>query len=136
MKLTLVREPNKYFTLGKLYIDDVLFCHTVEDKDRLSEGLPKVFGETAIPKGTYKVIINKSNTFSKMAGTDVFLPLLLNVPGFEGVRIHSGNTAADTEGCIIVGLTRTDIGVGMSRIAMQKLMDKLRGQDNITIEIK
>lgn len=136
MKLVLVREPNKYFTPGKLYINDVLFCHTLEDKDRLSEGGAKIYGETAIPKGIYKVIINKSNRFSMLAGKDVFLPLLVAVPGFEGVRIHSGNTPADTEGCILVGLTKTENGIGMSRVAMQKLMEKLVGQDNITIEIK
>ena len=128
MKLTLNRNlRTENFTLGELLIDGVFFCYTVEDKVRpLGE---KVFGKTAIPAGTYKVIINMSNHFKKE------MPLLLNVPNFEGVRIHSGNTAADSEGCIIIGLTKTPDGVGMSRVAFTKLMDRIKGQE-LTIEIK
>jgi hypothetical protein len=64
------------------------------------------------------------------------MPLLLDVPFFEGIRIHSGNTSLDTEGCIIVGMVRTENGVGMSRIAFTKLMEKLKGQNNIYLTIK
>ena len=128
MKLSLIRESRtENFTLGELFIDGQFFCYTVEDKVRpLGE---KVFGKTAIPAGSYKVIINMSNHFKKE------MPLLLNVPNFEGVRIHSGNTAEDSEGCIIIGMVKTDNGVGMSRVAFTKLMDKIKGQE-LTIEIK
>lgn len=116
------------FTLGELFIDGVHFCYTVEDKVRpIGE---KVFGETAIPYGTYKVIINHSNHFGKD------MPLLLSVPNFEGVRIHSGNTAADSEGCIIIGMVQTEIGVGMSRVCFTKLMDKLKGVTDIKLTIE
>jgi hypothetical protein len=131
MKLKLVRDVfTSEFTLGKLYIDDVFFCYTVEDVDRLSKGEPKVFGKTAIPKGVYKVIQTLSPHFGKIT------PRLLNVPGFDGVLIHSGNTAADTEGCLIVGLTRTENGVALSRQCFSKLMDKIKGVIDLTIEIQ
>lgn len=129
MKLLLKRQvKTKDFTLGELFIDGASFCYTVEDMERMPN--EKVFGKTAIPKGTYNVIINMSNRFKKE------MPLLLNVPNFQGVRIHSGNTAEDTEGCIIVGMTRTLSGVAMSRIAYAKLMEKLRLANDITIEIQ
>ena len=128
MKLLLERQvKTKDFTLGELFIDGVPFCYTVEDMERMPN--EKVYGLTAIPKGEYKVIVNMSPRFKKL------MPLLLNVPNFEGIRIHSGNTASDSLGCIIVGMTRTLSGVGMSRIAYAKLMAKLEGQKNITIEI-
>lgn len=128
MKLSLIRKSrSEDFTLGELSIDGQFFCYTVEDKVRpLGE---KVFGKTAIPAGSYKVIINISNHFKKE------MPLLLSVPGFEGVRIHSGNTADDSEGCIIIGMVKTENGVGMSRVAFTKLMDKIKGKE-LTIEIK
>ncbi len=127
MELTLVRnEFNENFTLGELFIDSVHFCYTVEDKVRDV----KIKAVTAIPYGRYKVILNMSNRFKKI------MPLLLDVPFFEGVRIHSGNTSADTEGCIILGMARTENGVGMSRIAVQKLMDKLTNEATIYLTIK
>lgn len=128
LKLTLIRKSRtENFTLGELFIDGQFFCYTVEDKVRpIGE---KVFGKTAIPSGSYKMIINMSNHFKKE------MPLLLNVPGFEGVRIHSGNTADDSEGCIIIGMVKTENGVGMSRVAFTKLMDKIKGQE-LTIDIK
>lgn len=114
------------FTLGELYIDGILFCYTVEDTVRKGE---KIKGKTAIPFGTYKVIVNNSARFKKP------MPLLLDVPNFEGVRIHSGNTAEDSEGCIIIGMTPTENGVGMSRIAFEKLMKRLENQNIIYINI-
>lgn len=142
MKLELIRDlKNDKYTLGKLSIDGVFFCYTVEDAvrdlkdlnndgDFDDKGEGKVYGETAIPAGTYDIIINMSNRFKKL------MPLLLNVPGYSGVRIHSGNTALDTLGCIIIGIVRTPNGVGMSRVAFNKLMAKLENQNNITITIK
>lgn len=127
MELTLQRKTfNEKFTLGELFIDGVFFCYTVEDKVRDV----KIKGITAIAFGRYKMIINMSNRFKKM------MPLLLDVPFFEGVRIHSGNTAEDSEGCVIVGMVKTDNGVGMSRVAFTKLMEKLKGQNNIYLTIK
>lgn len=129
MELLLKRQiRTKDFTLGELFIDGISFCMTVEDMERMPN--EKVYGKTAIPKGTYKVIVNMSNRFKKE------MPLLLNVPNFEGIRIHSGNTAEDSEGCIIVGMKRTLSGVSLSRIAFNKLMEKLKNKTNILIRIE
>ena len=106
MILTLDRKYKlPTYTIGKLYIDGEYFCDTLEDKDRgLTDGMTvseiskiKIKKETAIPTGTYKVTITYSNRFKKN------MPLINNVKGFEGIRIHSGNTDKDTEGCILVG---------------------------------
>jgi hypothetical protein len=85
------------YTIGRLYIDgsSTPECYTLEDKVR-PDG-EKVFGETAIPAGRYRVVIDHSTHFNKD------LPHVLDVPGFEGIRIHSGNTDLDTEGCLLVG---------------------------------
>lgn len=103
-------------TIGELFIDDVFFCYTLEDKVRPV----KIKNITAIPNGTYDVIINFSNRFQK------YMPLLLNVPNYEGIRIHSGNKSADTEGCILVGGTKTTDFIGNSRVTFSKLMTKLK----------
>lgn len=118
------------FTLGKLYLNDKFFCYTVEDKYRDLTKEEKIYAKTAIPEGTYKVIINMSNRFKKL------MPLLLNVPNFEGIRIHSGNTSKDTEGCIIVGDKRTKNGVALSRVSFDRLMKELKKYDDITIKIR
>jgi hypothetical protein len=129
MILHLVR---RYFsevsTVGTLYVDGEFCCWTLEDRTR--EG-PKVPGETAIPEGTYKVVITPSVRFKRD------LPLLQEVPGFSGIRIHPGNTAEDTEGCILVGQYH-EIGsdaVGRSRLAFDALFAKLRQAVNIEITI-
>lgn len=98
-------------TIGKLTVGD-WSCWTCEDEVR--DG-PKVFGQTAIPAGAYEVRVTWSPHFQRN------LPLLLDVPGFEGVRIHPGNTAADTEGCILVGTDRLEKSVGRSRLAFDTL---------------
>ena len=118
MKLTLKRIARKEgYTIGRLYIDDnpKPFCDTLEDRDRgLEQAMPldmikriKVKGETAIPTGTYELsmrhISPKYSRKKAFAFTGGVMPRLLNVPGYEGVLIHSGNTAADSEGCILVG---------------------------------
>ena len=135
MKLLLIRDPSgENCTHGKLYVNGVFECFTLEDVDRkLENGGEKIYGRTAIPRGTYEVIINFSQRFKRD------MPLLLNVPGFAGVRIHSGNTAEDTEGCILVGGSRGDQRVNNSRVAFGKLFDQLdeayAAQDSITLEV-
>ncbi|BCT68479.1 MULTISPECIES: DUF5675 family protein [unclassified Nitrosospira] len=103
-------------TIGELSVNGVFECYTLEDKVRPV----KIAGKTAIPSGRYEVIINFSQRFQKQ------LPLLLNVPNYEGVRIHSGNTAANTEGCILVGETKTENFIGESRWAFNRLFEKLK----------
>jgi hypothetical protein len=124
-------------TFGQLYVEGVLECETLEDPVREIEGEAvmnwKVKGDTAIPRGRYRVIINRSQRF----GRD--LPLLLNVQGFDGVRIHSGNTEEDTEGCILVGTERSSLGVLGSRVAFSELFqdirDALNGGEQVWITI-
>ena len=112
-------------TIGEMTVDGKWECYTLEDKEREV----KIKSETAIPKGTYKVIINKSNRFKKL------LPLLLNVPNFEGVRIHPGNSNHDTEGCILVGRTRSKDFIGQSRKAFESLFAKMKLAKEITLII-
>ena len=112
-------------TIGELLIDGIFECFTLEDKERPV----KIKGETAIPKGTYRVIINESNRFKRL------LPLLIDVPNFEGVRIHAGNSNHDTEGCILVGQTRNKNYIGQSRKAFDKLFKKMQAAKNITLTI-
>lgn len=105
MKLTLKRRYfAETYTIGTLFIDWVRFCDTLEDKNRddnrngkFDNGEQKVKNETAIPFGTYEITVNRSPRF----GRD--LPRLLNVPHFDGILIHRGNTGKDTSGCILVG---------------------------------
>lgn len=139
MKLTLIRIANKAtYTIGKLYIDDKYECDVIEDTDRgLDDSMTleeikrkKVYGETAIPTGTYNLIINYSQKYKKQ------MPLLLNVKGYEGIRIHSGNTAKDTLGCLIVGQNKEVGKVINSRVTYNKLFDKLSKAKNIWVEIK
>jgi hypothetical protein len=103
-------------TIGELSVDGQLECYTLEDKVRPV----KIKGKTAIPAGRYEVIINYSQRFNCL------LPLFLNVPNFEGVRIHPGNTAADTEGCILVGMTKEKEFIGQSKVAFERLFAKLK----------
>lgn len=111
--------------IGELLVDGIFECYTLEDAERPV----KIKGETAIPKGTYRVIINESNRFKRL------LPLLIDVPNFEGVRIHSGNSNHDTEGCILVGQTRNKNYIGQSRKAFDKLFKKMQVAKNITLTI-
>lgn len=133
MKLLLERlQLDPDVTIGSLSVDGEFSSWTCEDVVR-PPGAVKVPGQTAIPRGTYGIDITFSPHF-KMP-----LPLLLGVPNFSGVRIHSGNTAADTEGCLLVGLDRLAKSVGRSRLAFTALFAKLsaakaRGEP-ITIEI-
>lgn len=124
MKLTLHRLVHTAdSTIGQLAVDGTAMCWTLEDMVRPA-GTPKVFGQTAIPAGLYQVVITHSPHF----GRD--LPLLVNVPGFEGVRIHPGNVAADTEGCILVGMDKLADSIGHSRVAFDALFPKLQAAIN------
>lgn len=117
MKLELVRETfTDKSTVGRLSMDGIFNCFSLEDAVREE----KIAGSTAIPEGTYEIIINYSQRFKKP------MPLLLNVPNFEGVRIHAGNTSEDTEGCIVVGTTRSEDFVGLSRLAFDKLFPEIQ----------
>jgi len=127
MNIKIVRnQKTAHSTIGTLYIDGNFECYTLEDVERDV----KIKNETAIPKGTYKVIINQSNRFKRL------LPLLINVPGFEGVRIHSGNTNHDTEGCILVGQTKSADFIGGSRKAFERLFAKMQKASEITLTIE
>ena len=141
------------YTIGKLYIDGVYFCDTIEDTDRgLTQDMPiseisrkKIAGKTAIPSGTYNLDMNTiSPRFSKISFYKNLcngrVPRLLNVPGFAGVLIHVGNTAKDSEGCILVGKNKVVGQVVESRDTFKKLYDKLisahKSGQSITIQIK
>lgn len=121
MEMKLVRvEFYESNTIGKLYLDGKFECFTLEDRDRLGEGLPKLYGKTAIPVGTYRVTLELSPRFK------LLLPRLHNVPQFEGVLIHPGNKAEDTEGCILVGKTEKDTWIESSKLAFGPLLEKLK----------
>lgn len=143
MELTLDRKWCKdSYSIGKLYIDGQFFCNTCEDRDRgLNDTMTvdeikkiKVYGETAIPKGTYTVTITYSNKYKKM------MPLINNVKGYDGIRIHSGNTAKDSLGCILVGENKEVGKVLNSRATYDKLYARLKAAsdkgEKITITIK
>lgn len=141
MKLTLKRkEFLKDRTLGELYINDVYFCDTLEDTDRgMHFDYPleeikaiKQYGITAIPYGIYKVVMTYSPKFKQV------LPLLLNVPAYGGIRIHSGNTPEHSLGCILVGKRYGDVVVN-SKATLQKflpLLTKASKSEEITIQIQ
>jgi len=125
MLLEVRREPSANgCTLGSLYVDGEFECFTLEDVVREVALQPvalwKIPGETAIPAGTYQVIVNISNRFQRL------LPQLVDVPGFAGVRIHPGNCAADTEGCILVGRRRGVATILESRLAFEALFAKIQ----------
>lgn len=108
-------------TLGTMSIDGVPQCQTLEDTDRrLETGGKKVYGQTAIPRGLYQVVVDYSPRFRRD------LPRLLDVPQFIGIRIHPGNFATDTEGCILVGRRRDGAGILDSRAAFDPLLERIR----------
>jgi hypothetical protein len=137
VNLLLERTPSgATCTIGDLYIDGDWFCFILEDIVREVEGQPveswKVKGATAIPAGNYKVQITYSNRFKRD------LPLLVGVPGFEGIRIHPGNTDADTEGCLLPGMALGlgDESVSRSREAFDALFAKLGAAEDAGEEIE
>ena len=129
MKLVLHRKYCKPgYSIGLLYINGKFICNTLEDTDRgLKSGMSeaaiaavKVKGKTAIPTGVYSVLITYSPRFKKA------MPILSNVRGFSGIRIHSGNSAEDTEGCILCGMN-TEVGkITNSRFWTEKVYEYIR----------
>lgn len=125
----IIKIDRKYkkdtYTIGKVYINDDYYCDSLEDKDRglkQSDSIDnikskKVYGQTAIPSGTYKVTVTYSNKFKKK------LPLINDVKGFDGIRIHSGNTDKDSLGCILLGYNKVKGKVINSRDTMNKFMN-------------
>lgn len=132
MKLKLHRIFFGDYTIGKLYINEKYFCETLEDKVRDLGKEPKVFGQTAIPFGSYQIQVSRSPKF----GRD--LPRLLNVPHFEGILIHRGNTNKDTNGCILLGENKIKGMVINSTGYEIKLVEILKIallKEKVTIEI-
>lgn len=123
MELLLIRDILlKERTLGRLSINGIHECFICEDPVR-ADGV-KIKGNTAIPAGRYEIIITLSPRFKRE------LPILLNVPNFEGIRIHSGNHEGHTEGCLLPGTTRTEAGVFNSNLATNALILKIRSALN------
>lgn len=130
------------YTISRLYIDGELFCNALEDTDRgLYQGMAKelvmaqkVKGATAIPRGTYNVIYTYSPRFKRK------LPLIENVTGYEGVRFHPGNTAKDTEGCILCGVNKKKGMVLDSRVwtenVIAKMQESWNRKERVTLKIK
>ena len=120
MIVTQQREPSKGTgTLSKVFIDGYYICDVVEDVVRETPGVPvadwKIKGVTAIPAGLYKIVLQTSNRFGPNTLT------LLNVPGFEYLRIHGGNTDANTDGCLLPGSRNSEDTVAFSQIALKAL---------------
>ncbi len=138
MKIIVHRQHfGETFTISKMFFDgEDIGIFVLEDKYREVEGQPvkdwKVQNETAIPKGTYKLIFDFSNRFQKV------MPHILDVEGFEGMRIHSGNSSKNTEGCLILGLSwdGSSDWVSDSKKAMELFNSKVKDIKDITIEIK
>ena len=150
MKLVLKRINNQdNYCEGKLYIDGIYQCDVIEDTDRgLTNEMSiteiqskKVYGETAIPKGTYQITLDVVSPKFKDRSWATFcegkLPRLLDVPGFEGVLIHVGNEASNSLGCLLVGQKTKDGWVSNSTQTFKNLYYKLKqATDQITITIE
>lgn len=141
MKLTLKRIAlRSTYTIGRLYVDGNYFCDTLEDTVRdlnkngkFDNGEKKVYAKTAIPYGTYEIKWTYSPRFKK------YTPQLMNVPSFEGIRIHSGNSSTDTEGCLLLGENKKVGMVLNSRATINKfypIIKKACSKGKVTIEIK
>lgn len=140
MELLLKRtEKNSINTIGDLSINGTWFSNILEDVDRglyskmSAEEISKlkIYGKTAIPTGKYKIVVSYSPRFKKM------LPLLLNVPGYAGIRIHPGNTETDTEGCLLPGLKKNKMVVNSRSTysKLEKLILEALKKEEVTIEI-
>lgn len=135
-----VREPvtrvvdGENYTLGRVYLDNVFFCQSLEDEDRFLErslenvSERKVYGRTAIPRGRYRLITSFSNRFQRV------LPAVLDVPGYSGIRIHGGNGPDDSLGCILVGQVRTSSGIAKCADTVQRIIDQIDDAAELGIE--
>ncbi|MDR2426431.1 MAG: DUF5675 family protein [Endomicrobium sp.] len=131
MKILIKRFAFKEnYTIGKLYADNIYTCDTLEDEVRE----PKIQGITAIPAGKYLSNLTWSARFKS------YLPIIENVPNFEGIRIHAGNTASDTEGCILVGKNEVKGKVLESKQTLEKIVvlykEAINRNEIIEVEIK
>lgn len=129
------------YTIGKLYIDGKYFCDTLEDTDRgLSQEMPfdylkhaKVYGVTAIPTGEYELKWTYSPKYRR------YMPQIMNVPAYEGIRIHSGNTDKDTLGCILLGENKVVGKVINSRVTCDRfynIVEQACRAEKVTINIE
>ena len=137
-----VREPvvrlggkAENFTPGIIYLDNVKFGVTCEDEDRFLENVldsikeAKVYGRTAIPRGLYRLTTSHSPHFDGK-----ILPEVLDVPGFSGIRIHGGNRAEHSLGCILVGKVRTATGIAQCADVVQRVIDAIKFAEELGIE--
>lgn len=129
---SVVRQPSvsamvgaEGYTLGDMFLDNVKFCYTVEDE--IQKGA-KIDGRTAIPCGRYRLTTSFSNRFQRV------LPLVLDVPGFSGIRIHGGNRAEDSHGCILVGKVRTRNGVANCPDTVRRIIESIEDAADLGIE--
>lgn len=126
------KYKKKDYTIGKLYINDVYFCDTLEDTVRdINEDncKAKVYGRTAIPAGVYELIYNYSPKYKKN------MPRIMDVPCFTGILIHPGNTHKDTDGCILVGENKAPGKVINSRTTFDKLIQVIQSNKDKQIII-
>lgn len=135
MIIDLVRDGQSSPNYGELYVDGVLLGQTLEDQDRqLENGGEKVYGDSAIPRGSYRVTLSMSVRFGRV------MPEVHDVPGFTGVRIHSGNDEVDTLGCPLLGHVRTATGIRDCKGPNDRLIDllaaaNLRGEE-VWLEVR
>lgn len=149
MKLLLKRIAKKAnYTIGNLYINGEWFSNTLEDTDRgLTQSMSleeikkkKIYGKTAIPTGTYQIDMNTvSPKFKNRAWAKPYegkIPRLIDVPGYEGVLLHPGNSEEDSLGCVLVGKNKVKGKVVESQATFHKLMKELKEKNNIIITIE
>lgn len=142
MELKLIRKYRKIdYTIGILYVNNEYFCEILEDTDRgLKDSMSleeikkiKIKGQTCIPYGKYQILMTYSPKYKKI------MPLVNNVKGFEGIRIHSGNTNKDTSGCLLPGFNKIKGQVINSRETFNRLYSLIQtainNKENVTIEI-
>ena len=139
--LVIRKKRTEICTIGELYINGAFFCYTLEDKDRglkqadsiIVTKAKKIFGKTAIPTGFYSLAMTFSNRFKK------YLPQILDVPAFGGIRIHAGNTSEHTEGCLLLGYQVEGETIFESRRAVDdfiKVVVSAEKTEKITISIQ
>lgn len=143
-----VKRGNRAYCIGRLYISGEYVCDTLEDLDRgldddwklVDIKAKKVYGQTAIPTGTYPLVTNiVSSTFFQKSYYQKYcygkLPRLLNVKGYSGILIHRGVNEGNSEGCILVGYNTIVGALTDSQKAFEKVYEKIRGKNNVTIEV-